>query len=340
MPRDFFQGWKTNDSNIGCMSLDLKVGVGGWLGTSIPTARAVSAQAVQVEALGFHSFWLPENHFLTGGSVPSPLLLLVAAATQTNKLVLGTGSYLLPIRNPIEVAEEVAVLDQLSEGRIILGVGRGYQKKTYAAYKTSVGDKRELFEDALNIMLGAWAGEPINTGYNVEDPAYLSPLPVQSPCPPIWVAAFGPKALKQAGRLGLPYLASPIETLAALEANYAIHKEAQQLSADACSTTRPIMRTIFISKDPTMLSKVREKLDSETRGRADSPVLAIRESANTSSDEWALVGEPAEVEEKIFLYKERLGLTHLIATRTRLSYLAPRESESSLRHLADIVNKN
>ena len=89
-----------------------------------------------------------------------------------------------------------------------------------------------------------------------------------------------------------------------------------------------------------MLSKVREKLDSETRGRADSPVLAIRESANSSSDEWALVGEPAEVEEKIFLYKERLGLTHLIATRTRLSYLAPRESESSLCHLADIMNKN
>lgn len=339
MSRDFLHKWKTNDSNIGRMSLDLKVGVGGWLGTSIPTARAVSAQAVQAEALGFHSFWLPENHFVTGGSVPSPLLLLVAAATQTNKLVLGTGAYLLPIRNPIEVAEEVAVLDQLSEGRIILGVGRGYQKKTYAAYKTSVGEKRELFEDALNIMLGAWAGKPINTGYNLEDLAYLSPLPVQSPCPPIWVAAFGPKALQQAGRLGFPYLASPIETLEALEVNYAVHRNAQESSTYGGPETRPIMRTVFISEKTSMLSRVREKLDAETRNRAGSPVLAIRDSANSCSDDWALVGEPAEVEEKIFLYKERLGLTHLIATRTRLSYLTPGEAESSLHYLADIINK-
>ncbi len=322
------------------MSLDLKIGVAGWLGTSIPTARVVSQQAMQAESLGFHSFWFPENHFVTGGSIPSPLLLLAAAATQTTKLVLGTGSYLLPIRNPIEVAEEVAVLDQLSGGRIILGVGRGYQKKTYAAYKTSVGNKRELFEDALNIMLEAWAGDPIHTIYDTEEPAYLSPLPVQSPYPPVWIAAFGPKALQQAGRLGFPYLASPIETLVALEANYAIHRNAQEVSRPKGSTTRPIMRTVFISKKASVLTKVREKLDAETRSRVGSPVSAIRESAKSCSDDWALVGEPAEVEEKIFLYKEKLGMTHLIATRARLSCLTTQQFASSLHYLADIMNKN
>ena len=83
MTSDFLREWKTNDSNIGRMSLDLKVGVGGWLGTSIPTARAISAQAVQAEALGFHSFWLPENHLNPKYPLPSspkgrspPLILL------------------------------------------------------------------------------------------------------------------------------------------------------------------------------------------------------------------------------------------------------------------------
>ena len=128
--------------------------------------------------------------------------------------------------------------------------------------------------------------------------------------------------------------------MAALEANFAVLKNAQKSSNCEGPITRPIMRTVFISQKTSMLSKVREKLDAETRSRAESPVLAIRESANSSSDDWALIGEPAEVEEKIFLYKERLGLTHLIATRTRLSCLTPGEAESSLHHLADIVNKN
>jgi len=323
---------------------NLKIGVGAWLGASSPTAKAISGQAMKAESLGFHSFWLPENHFGTGSSIPAPLLLLAAAATQTTTLILGTGSYLLPIRNPIEVAEEVAVLDHLSEGRVILGVGRGYQKKTYSAFKASLGNKRQVFEDALSVMLRAWAGEAINTpqknGDNSNDSAYLSPLPVQRPYPPIWVAAFGPKALRQAGRLGFPYLASPVETLTALEANYAIHREAQESSEAGYSATRPIMRTVFISKETRMLNKVREKLDAETQRRVESPVLAIRESSNSSSDDWALIGEPAEVEEKMCLYKERLGLSHIIATRTRLSYLTAREAEVSLEHLADIMNKN
>ena len=271
-------------------------------------------------------------------------MLLASAATTTNKLLLGTGSYLLPIRNPIEVAEQVAVLDHLSQGRVVLGVGRGYQTKTYSAFNTSLANKRELFEDALGIMLRAWAGEAIKISQKTydcpRDATYLSPLPVQRPFPPIWVAAFGPKALRQAGRLGLPYLASPIESLTALEANYAIHREGQQGSAADCSMARPIMRTIFISREPRMLREVREKLDAETLNRVGSPVPAIRQSSASSSGDWALIGEPSEVEDKLFLYKERLGLTHIIATRTRLSYLTAREAELSLEHLADILNKN
>ena len=86
------------------MALDLRIGVGAWLGAASPTASSISRQAVKVEALGFHSFWLPENHFGTSSSIPAPLLLLAAAATQTNKLILGTGSSPLPIRNPIEIS--------------------------------------------------------------------------------------------------------------------------------------------------------------------------------------------------------------------------------------------
>lgn len=324
------------------MYSDLRVGVGAWLGSTNPTAAEISKQVTKVEALGFHSFWLPESHFSPMNSVPAPLLLLSVAAAQTKKLILGTGSYLLPIRNPIQMAEEVAVLDQLSSGRVILGVGRGYQPQLFKAFGTESRNKRQLFEEALGKMISAWAGEPIEvTGQNNKedvDPVHLSPLPFQSPHPPIWVAAFGPKAVEQAGRLGLPYLASPVETLSMLESKYAMHREANEKYNQDISDSVPVMRTVFVSQNSDQLKNVREKLDAETRLRAESSVLAIRTSADASSDDWAIIGEPAEVSDKISLYKERLGMTHLIATRTRLSHLTLSQTEASLESLAAIVN--
>ena len=83
------------------MDSDLKIGIGAWLGSSSLTAATIIEQVAKAEALGFHSFWLPESHFSSANNVPAPLLLLAVAAAQTKTLLLGTGSYLLPIRNPI-----------------------------------------------------------------------------------------------------------------------------------------------------------------------------------------------------------------------------------------------
>ncbi|SVC60613.1 uncharacterized protein METZ01_LOCUS313467, partial [marine metagenome] len=321
---------------------DLKVGVGAWLGSSGPTTDAITEQATKAEALGFHSFWLPESHFSSENSVPAPLLLLAVAAAQTKTLFLGTSSFLLPIRNPIQMAEEISVLDQLSSGRVILGVGRGYQRQLFSAYGTQANNKRQVFEEALRKMISAWAGEPIEvegkeTDENMNS-SYLFPLPFQRPHPPIWVAAFGSKAVSQAGRLGFPYLASPVETLSMLEAKYARHREAQEKYNHGVAKSVPVMRTIFVSRKTDQLNSIREKLDAETRLRADSPVIAIRTSADASIEDWAIIGEPAEVADKIELYRERLGVTHLIATRTRLSHLTSSELEGSLELLAEIVN--
>lgn len=187
------------------------------------SAERISAQATRAEALGYESFWLPEHHFSGPQANPSPLLLLSAAAAVTKKLKLATTSLLLPVRHPLHVAAEVAVLDHLSGGRVILGLGRGFQRELFRAFDVPTREKRDRFEAALALILDAWGGKPVTEGEG--PPVTLSPLPLQQPHPPLWVAAFGPKALAQAGRLGLPYVASPIETLERLEANYAAHGE-------------------------------------------------------------------------------------------------------------------
>ncbi len=121
----------------------------------------LTRQCVRAEQLGYHSAWIPESHFAGRGATPAPLLLLTAIAARTTRLRLGTTSFLLPLRHPIHVAEEVAVLDQLSNGRVILGLGRGFRKGTFAAFDVPVKEKRSRFEAALEVMLKAWAGEPV-----------------------------------------------------------------------------------------------------------------------------------------------------------------------------------
>ena len=109
-------------------------------------------------------------------------------ASRTERLRLGTGSYLLPIRHPLQATEEVALWDCLSQGRVILGIGRGYQNAMFRTFGVPIKEKRERFEQTLELMIRAWRGEPIP----VEDgptlgrikTVTLSPLPVQNPHPP------------------------------------------------------------------------------------------------------------------------------------------------------------
>ena len=311
----------------------LHIGVTAWDMGLPGTADQFARQAERAEALGLDSFWLPEFHFDESVPLPQPLLPLAAVAARTRRLRIGTGSYLLPIRHPVQLAEEVAVLDRLSAGRVILGVGRGYRPALFDAFDVASGEKRDRFKRALDAMVAAWAGEAI--GREAEDRAVrLVPRPVQDPHPPIWIAAFGPRALEQAGRLGLPYFASPIESMEALGRNFARFREAWAAVGTAPPAEAPIMRTTFVSRDPARLRAARERLAEQAASLARSPVAAIRRGAGASPEDWALVGEPEAVRDRIEDYRERFAMTHLVASRTRLPGLAPGDFERSLEHLA------
>ena len=389
----------------------LHIGVTAWDLGPPGTADQFARQAERAEALGLDSFWLPEFHFDEGAPLPQPLLPLAAVAARTVHLRIGTGSYLLPIRHPVQAAEEVAVLDRLSAGRVILGVGRGYRASLFDAFEVEPKEKRERFERALGAMAAAWAGEPVGWeegdsreadgggappvvrawsgptsaerggasdgagktsggrydgrqedgkqvdagleavgGEGPDDgarggcgrrtepsrgrPVRLVPRPVQAPHPPIWIAAFGPRALEQAGRLGLPYFASPIESMEALDRNFARFREAWAAARTAAPAETPIMRTTFISRDRARLRAARERLAEQAASLARSPISAIRRGAGARPDDWALVGEPEAVRDRIEACRERFAMTHLVASRTRLPGLDPGDFERSLDHLA------
>ncbi|MEM7252041.1 MAG: LLM class flavin-dependent oxidoreductase [Pseudomonadota bacterium] len=319
----------------------LAIAVGAWAIHEGITAADYAAQGALAEELGFHSYWLPENHFGDQTTLPSPLMTLTAVAATTSRLGLGTGSYLLPIRHPLLAAEEVAVLDRLSNGRVMLGVGRGYQGPMFRAFDVSIKEKRNVFERSLGTMIEAWSGVPVPTGSETKagtpETVTLSPLPVQRPHPPIWIAAFGPKALAQAGRLGLPYIASPVETLEVLAANLAVYDEALRDADQTPHHTVPVMRTTFVSRSATRVREVKAALAESAREMAKSPTAAMRRAGDAAIDDWALVGEPNEVADRIAAYRDGIGLTHLIATRTRLRAVKTPEMVASMELLAGVA---
>ncbi len=292
------------------------------------SAVSLCDQAQFAEQMGYASIWLPENHF-GENALPDPLTLLASIAGVTQTIRLGTTSYLLTLRNPLQAAEQVAVLDQLSAGRLILGVGRGYAPEMLRAFHVPPKEKRRIFAWSLELMRRAWAGQPVALDGNEEHAVEVHPRPQQLPHPPLWVAAFGPKALAQAGRLGLPYLCSPMESLATLQENYRQHALAAEAAGATLSEVVPLMRTVFVSEDKNELRRVRAGLAEQV----DNTRLAAGEDV----DDWTIIGEPSEVLDKIALYQERLGMTHMIATRLRVGGIAEASLRESVACLADLV---
>jgi alkanesulfonate monooxygenase SsuD/methylene tetrahydromethanopterin reductase-like flavin-dependent oxidoreductase (luciferase family) len=311
----------------------MQIGVTPWDFHGLDAAR-LSEQAVQAEALGYKSFWLPESHFspnVNGHAIPDPLMLLAAVAAATSTIRLATTSYLLPLRHPLLAAEQVAVLDQLSGGRVTLGIGRGFAPAMLKAFDVVPSEKRRLFERCLGVMQQAWSGEAVVDDEEGSDPVILNPLPVQKPHPPLWVAAFGPKALAQAGRLGLPYLASPMESMTRLEGNYARHAAAAAEAGHESIETVPIMRTVFLARSEQQGRTLRERVHREASktGRLDE---------GASVDDWTIIGDKYLVADRVAEYRERLNLSHLIVTRLRISGVERADVEASMAGLAGIIN--
>lgn len=278
---------------------------------------AMAEQARLSESFGYDSIWLPENHFSGHGAVPDPLMLLSSMAATTTTIRIGTTSYLLPLRHPLQAAEQVAVLDQLSNGRLILGLGRGYQAPTYSAFGISMRQKREIFAESLAVIRRAWAGEEL-VMLEGATPVTLAPLPVQRPHPPLWVAAFGPKALAQVGSLGLPYLASPVESCQDLVDNLAVLREACVDAGHEVPSVVPVMRTMFVTESESERRDLLGVLSARMKDMAAAGPAHLAKAAAADVDDVVIVGNASQVRDQVARYRDELGVTHLIATRLRL----------------------
>ena len=184
------------------------------------------AEAQQAERCGFDSFFTNEHHQEPAGYFPSPLPLLAAIAARTTTIRLGTGIVVLPLYHPTRLAEDCAVIDIISRGRLILGVGLGYQEGDFAAYGLRVSDRVSLFEENLEIVKRAWTEEKVSFAGKRHTLTHVmvTPKPVQKPRPPIWVAAVSDEAMKRAGRAGDALLCDSFQLPARLKRRVELYR--------------------------------------------------------------------------------------------------------------------
>src|SRR5262245_64866592 len=117
------------------------------------------AEAQLAEASGFDSCFFGEHHQDKDGFLPSPLIVCTAVAARTQKLRVGTSVILLPLHHPVRVAEDAITVDLVSKGRLVLGVGIGYQPADFRAFSVPIENRLALFEESVEILRLCWAGE-------------------------------------------------------------------------------------------------------------------------------------------------------------------------------------
>jgi natural product biosynthesis luciferase-like monooxygenase protein len=152
--------------------------------------RFLLDEIVYAEELGFDSVWLGEHHFCNY-LCPSPQIFAAAVAQHTKHMRIGTAVVLLPLHDPIRLAEDYAMVDVLSNGRLDFGVSRGFQKTSYDGFGRSMDESRELFAEGIDIIDKAWSQDLIayEGRYRTFPLLPVLPKPVQRPRPPIWIGA-------------------------------------------------------------------------------------------------------------------------------------------------------
>jgi probable F420-dependent oxidoreductase len=287
------------------------------------------AEAVAcAEAVGFHACFFGEHHGSPGIDRPQLLVLLAALAARTRTIRLGTSILLSALYNPVQVAETASMVDAISNGRLVLGLGLGYQPQDFRQFGVPFGERVSRFEEGIEVLRRAFTEERFSFAgkrYRFDDVA-VYPRPLQRPHPPIWLAAWSIPGAERAGRLGDAYVTDPIQTLATLK------RFASTYRASAAAAGRPaevvLMRELLVA--PTReeaLDRYAEGLLAQYRyyfqngafiAEHEPWMKTLRDARELS---WELVsrdrvifGSPGECAEQLRDACKQLGADHVQVT--------------------------
>ena len=203
------------------------------------------------EAVGFDSAWVSEHHGASDGYLPSLLPMLAAFAAATDRIRLGTGVVLTPLHDPIRLAEDAAVVDQISEGRLTLGLGIAWRPEEFRMFRVPMTERLPRTIETVEILRRAWTGERFSFDGEVFsfDRVRVTPPPAQPGGPPILLGGYAEAAVRRAGRIADGHITDADDVEAVRTAVALMEDGAREAGRDPSSLTLAIMQNTFVADD-------------------------------------------------------------------------------------------
>jgi alkanesulfonate monooxygenase SsuD/methylene tetrahydromethanopterin reductase-like flavin-dependent oxidoreductase (luciferase family) len=297
-------------------------------------------EIVLAEELGFDSYFLAEHHFHEYGIVPAPPVLLAAASQRTQRIGLGVAVSLLTFHNPLVVAEEYAMIDQLSNGRLRLGIGSGYLQHEFDGMRIGPWEKRVRFDEAADVVKLAWSGKPFTYHglYQHVENTRIAVTPVQQPEPETWIAVIRPEAAYYVGRQGrnvmlVPYAtADTFDHLAQVVAEY--QRGRQEAGLSGTGDVAAALHTYVGAQQSTVQDEIGPALKRyvDTRLYAKSH----RTYEELDSSKLVLFGDPATVASRVRDLGD-IGINHVLVLANFGALERHRVWDSLKRFAAEVV---
>lgn len=277
-------------------------------------------EVTYAEELGFDSAWVAEHH---GWDLlwPTSHIALAGLATRTEEIELGTSVTLLPQTNPVRLAGEANLLDQITEGRFTLGVGAGWRADEMENLGYDFDTRGPRMTDHLRAMQALWADEDYDGEWVSFEDFDLSPDPVQDPHPPVWVGGGVDPALKRAARLGDAWFPVWLEGIEELRPTYERYDDyVRDAGGDPAARDRPILRVAWVDEDGdrarARLREFFESLVENYRDRGAEIPDALRAGMEQDFESFAdgrfVYGTPAECAADLERFEAELGVDHVV----------------------------
>jgi alkanesulfonate monooxygenase SsuD/methylene tetrahydromethanopterin reductase-like flavin-dependent oxidoreductase (luciferase family) len=288
----------------------------------------------EAEACGVDSVWLAEYHFSPISVLSAPITVASAIAARTQRIRLGLAVALLPLGHPVRLAEEIATLDHISQGRVEFGIGRGTFPETHDGYNSPFAESRARFDEYLEIIIKAWTTERFSfkgDHYTCQD-LYVRPKPVQTPHPPIRVGVTSEETFALVGRMGYPIIINPSRVFSLSELGPCIeqYRQARQAAGHAGEPEVGLRVPLYVAATAEQAyEEPKESAMMAVQGLRDRVAQSASRAGTTGDwksqaerlygmtyDDWlrdkVVFGTPDVVIERLRQLRVQLGLTQIL----------------------------
>jgi alkanesulfonate monooxygenase SsuD/methylene tetrahydromethanopterin reductase-like flavin-dependent oxidoreductase (luciferase family) len=282
-------------------------------------------RVVTMDRTGYDAVWLAEHHFTTYSVCPSVHLMALEVAHRTERLRIGTAVSLAALYHPLRLAEEVALLDVLTGGRVNWGAGRGFERLEFDNFGVPMNETASRFREAVDVVLAAWTQERLTFHgdfWNFDDVEVL-PKPFQRPHPPTWVAATSPEAIAWAAARGHEILMDPHATFAEIGAKYDSYCAARQAAGFPPPSDTPMARLVAVADTD---AEAEEVARAGAQWTVASYIGGVAEEYVRDKIIW---GSPARVRDELDRLREVMRLNYLM--------IAPLSHDSFLKFTDDVL---